>query len=424
MAKLNLVKILNEVREESFNPHPHPYWGLRCNRGLWLTRFPLEIMPEDPAFMMEFVRSGGGLDAMGHWGRRPDEIKAKEAEGWSLKEISLYAKGVPADLCGVKGLNETNWKVYKRGTARAEALDKMGIEFTCSVWTLGGKSLQNFLKKLFCKGLRVTSKSEFNNNLIINYYLQYRKEEECTDYWGSEYLLKEALLVEGSVHWDLSLLSPVLLEYCRKCSNPSNHLRDGDWNLPSKPIFTSLLFAKMFAKKAQMSPWCTCLIGLRDEQFGFYGEKTSEGSIFQLHKNFLLSIRLNENKDQVRSSHTIREVHGFSVCKIARTWFVWSGNFSSHIEGYGNLRSAIDMAEKRRKKDSLILTLNDVRNDVAGTAGFCLVGTKSFLFNRMLHVYRLVEKFDSWGEIPEEIMSIEWALNSKEIFSGYSSPVN
>jgi len=112
------------------------------------------------------------------------------------------------------------------------------------------------------------------------------------------------------------------------------------------------------------------------------------------------------------------------VCKVGITWYVWLGNFSNHIEGYGSLKSTIKMAEKRKKKDSLILDLNDVRNDRSGTAGFCLAGTKYFLQNKMPFVYRMVAQYNNWAEIPEDIMSIEWHLASKDIFTGYSSPVN
>jgi hypothetical protein len=170
-------------------------------------------------------------------------------------------------------------------------------------------------------------------------------------------------------------------------------------------------------------------------KFRFNGIKTSVGTIFPIHKQYLLVTDIesghhDENgswhEPKIISSLTVRsrQVAGYDVCKVGDTWFVWVGDFSNHIEGCGSLKSVIDRAEKRRKKNSLILTLNDVRNDQSGTAGFCLLGTKAFLQNRMPHVFRLISKYNSWSEIPEEIMSTEWALASRDIFNGYSSPIN
>lgn len=421
MGKVNLAKAMDAIREESFTPHP--YWGYKCSRGLWLTRFPLETMPENPAFMLAFIEAGGNLDAMGHHGESPESIREKEETGWSLQEIALLGKGVPADLCGVIGLDETNWKVYKRGLNRAEALNQNGIGISCSVWTLGRKSLSVFLKKLFSKGFKISQRRYAstpegkNADMVINNYVYYRRAGIATTRGGTEYQIKEALIIEGIVSYEVGLLHPKLLEFCRQdvpTRKEKNMNHYSPFQRPVSKLFSCPRAAKIFFSLVKMRRSFYFTAGKRE----FYPQIASVGRIAQIHADLLVSV-----KDGNFQLHSIRNVAGHSVCKIADTWFIWNGDFNHHFEGKGSLKSVIELAERRKKKNSPILTLNDIRNDRPGTAGFCLAGTKGFLEKRMPHLYRIVAGYSSWGEVPEDIATIEWHIADLDIFSGYPNPV-
>jgi len=411
----------------------NPYWGLKCNRGLWLTRFPLESLPNDPEFTMAYVQAGGGFDAMGHWGITPQHLSELECQGWSHKEVALLAQFVPESLCRYEGVNPKNYKTLERGLKRADALGKNGVEYSCSVWTLGSMPIEKFLKRLFKNGIRLTR--DYGLSLEINYLLVYRPyyEGHHTVYGGVNTALEAVSEgASGRRIYDIEKILPEkFLAYCRKCSK-----RKGERVAVEQTpfIFSSLKAAKIFAKKANFNVYNNTA-ELRG--FSLKGAiRTSYGTILQIHKQLLFAVEhsshgfYDENNNWVnskifgRSTHAVRQVAGFNVCKIKDTWFVWNLNFSDHMEGSGDLKSVIERAEKRKKKDSLILELNDVRNDRSGTAGFCLAGTKSFLQNRVPFVYRIVAQYNSWAEIPEEIMSTEWHLASRDIFQGYPSPVH
>ena len=111
------------------------------------------------------------------------------------------------------------------------------------------------------------------------------------------------------------------------------------------------------------------------------------------------------------------------VAKIGQNTFVWAASLADHVEA-PTLKQALEILAKRQKKADYILSLNDVRNDRPGTAGYCLAGVKNFLSARMKWVYRLVKDFNSWAEIPAEIMATEWHLTGPQVFSGYQNPVS
>jgi hypothetical protein len=438
MAKISLAlanemmekekEILKEIsfQEKKFK---NPYWGLKCNRGLWLTRFLKGSLPKDPEFTMAYVEAGGGLDSMGHYGVNPQHLRDLESQGWSYEEIVLLAQGVPEHLCRYEGVSPQNFRTLDRGLKRADALQKMQVEYACSVWTLGSMPIEKFLRRLFKNGIRVTSCQygviKINHLMVYRpYYAGHRT------IYGNINTAPEAISEGGSGRrlYDVERFLPAsLLNYCRKCSTPKVR---AEMESPSAFIFSSVSAAKFFAEKARKEWSNNFVLGKRRIHFS----QTSNGLMAQIHPKLILMISIKDgyHDDQgrwieplelTRTVHSVRQVAGFNTSKVGRTWFVWQGDFSNHIEGYGDLRSVIEMAEKRRKRNSLILTLNDVRNDKLGTAGFCLQGTKWFLENKMPHLYRLVAQYRSWAEIPEDIMSIEWHLATRNIFDGYSSPV-
>lgn len=445
MAKFSILTAI-ELMEEEFETQSlvevqikkenNPYWGLKCNRELWLTRFLKGSLPKDVEFTLTYIKAGGGFDSVGYWGIIPEHLRELESQGWNYDQIALLGQGVPEDLCRFDGVTPNNWKILGRGIRRSEALKKMGVEYSCSDWTLGSLPIEKFLKRLFKNGVRVTDSTPLGGGdhlLTINFLLVYRPSLKYENRYGNTYTVSESFLEgfkgrpidEGIIS---SFLPKNFLAYCRRCTIRKEIF----WQSSTPFIFSSLRAAKIFATRADFR-WemgC-CLKGIE-----IRGTQTSCGYIFQIHKEFLLAVEVEENphwedgrwvqgKEINRSLYSIRQVAGFNVSKIRDTWFVWKGNnFFSHFEGEGSLKRVLEMAEKREKKNSLILSLNDVRNDKTGTAGFCLSGTRWFLKNRMPFVYRMVAQYSSWAEIPEEIMSTEWHLASRDIFQDYPSPVN
>lgn len=118
----------------------------------------------------------------------------------------------------------------------------------------------------------------------------------------------------------------------------------------------------------------------------------------------------------------IEKFYGAEEARV-RTYFIWDREegFRFHVEG-SSLKDASEKLLMRKKRKGLILSLNDVRNDRTGTSAFCLAGVKNFLRRRMPHLARLIEPYSAWEQIPDEVMSIEWTLVSRDIFEGYSEP--
>ncbi len=145
---------------------------------------------------------------------------------------------------------------------------------------------------------------------------------------------------------------------------------------------------------------------------------TSVGKVRELSGGRLLLQR--EKKTEIFLG---RKLGNISVAKVAGVWFIWNpqNGFQTHMEN-PSLKEAVRLWENRsRRGEPRPLSLNDVRNDMSGTAGFCLAGTKSFLRDKMPFVYRLISQYASWEEIPAEILSTKWEVDWK-VFQGYPVP--
>lgn len=165
----------------------------------------------------------------------------------------------------------------------------------------------------------------------------------------------------------------------------------------------------------------------RDQFRNFSNVPTSVGNLYDVGNNILMSfsgywgLPLECQKAKNFTGRKIRE--DLAVVKIAGVWFVWNpeNGFQSHMEN-PSLKEAVRLWENRsRRGEPRSLSLNDVRNDMSGTAGFCLAGTKSFLQDKMPFVYRLVSRYTSWDEIPADILSTKWEVDWG-IFQGYPVP--
>lgn len=408
----------------------NPYWGLKDNRG-WLSRYPLAEMPT-VRWALAFLKAGGSFDSCGSWGATPKQAQNLESAGvpgeFAGRMLALLGRA-DYDFHHVaevysEGFNpqkRSNFYACVRGIYRRKLAEKAGVPMK-STLTFGWMEEIKFLR--YC--LRNLKKISFADYKSVNGIPAIMRGEYYRYEWEPDVPLFED---------KVCLQNPVFANWVKNRSDDDEICRRQERDKKRReetPVFGSLLVAKKFAQKAEYDTWS------KNATWGkwqFQAQRTSVGDVLFINSKLLLLIKTGyavlkngeESSDLMelsRSTHSTRQVAGFSVCKIADTWFVWREGFSRHIEGQGDLRSVINLAEKRRKRDSLILTLNDVRNDRAGTAGFCLAGIKNFLRDRMPFVYRMVAQYDYWADIPEEIMETEFHLASKNIFDGYSSPVN
>lgn len=153
------------------------------------------------------------------------------------------------------------------------------------------------------------------------------------------------------------------------------------------------------------------------EKFGYghlISRTTSAGEIEQLDETSLLFY-----KREIIKIHHKGELNFFRIGKI---YFAFKEDFNLHVEGT-SLRDAIKKLEGRKFLSEYKIRLNDVRNDITGTAGFCLAGTKEFLERRIPHLYRLIKPYNKWSDVPDNLMKIRWDLIGPEIFTGFPNPV-
>jgi hypothetical protein len=208
-------------------------------------------------------------------------------------------------------------------------------------------------------------------------------------------------------------------------------------------------FRREYKKDGTVSIWCD---GFRPGK-GFPSSDQAElfGRINHMgYWDVFFRIKSVRNNPHVFSTYTSRENVYFTVLKNGKevywnsegmeiptrdvdstlkgavngtTYYVWdkAEGFRSHVEG-SSLKEARERFLSKKKRKGLILSLNDVRNDRTGTSAFCLAGVKNFLRRRMPHLARLIEPYSAWEQIPDEVMSIEWTLVSRDIFEGYSEP--
>ncbi len=146
-------------------------------------------------------------------------------------------------------------------------------------------------------------------------------------------------------------------------------------------------------------------------------------SVWKIVYDWWELLKYNNNTYQVEVIKKKRiEKLNISTASIGDKVFVRDTNFEEHVEA-DTLKIALELWQKRLKKRSLILTLNDVRNDRTGTAWFCLYWTKKFAEKKMPFLYNLIKNFNDRNQVPEDIMETEFHLADKNIFNWFPSPV-
>lgn len=393
MARINLLKALEQVEEERV-----PSGEVRCNRGLLLSRFNKHgIETPSDYWAFKYFEAGGLVDINNYWGYDPLSLAQFEAQGvdpvalgkvvatrgrvdYEFEEIVQMAK------LGLEPRDNAEFQRNVRGIQRKEKLAKLGIPSNRGVISLGYMSKQKYFD-FVAKRLEKPSKYSI---------MFFSRSKGCVDIFPTASIFSPGMRKTAKDFY----------KYANREAMPKQRVRP-----------------YVFARKK------TLIYAIIKNLYHFGGGEckdyravyTDEGQVkygqydgFDLSEEGLLIFQ--------GKALQARRVGGVWVLKINKTWFGWRNTFQYHMEGR-TLRETLEKLEKRKKKDTLILCLNDVRNDRTGTAGFCLAGVKSFAADRMKFLFDLIKNYESWAEIPVEIMETEFHLADRQIFNNYPSPV-
>lgn len=401
---------------------------LKCPRGLSMARFKNHCSVPSDSFLESYFANGGCVDGGGWsepvWGFYPSSLASFEEIGIDPSLLGrVFAVIGRVDYGHYDsilemvslGLEPRNRKEYGRncyGISRRNLLEKFGVSHNKGVITLGYMSQIAFLKMLF-KGATSFNREwywdggfgsindkilkkvlPYCNKVTRTYIVSFIKYQRRQDLQNRCYTTNTTMA---------NLCSKKAVEYVIKKGYdiPRRQILSRN-RVDSKRELTTIGDVKYFANEYDFS---------------------LEGKLFkEIHYR---GISYVGGADLIQA----RRIAGYWVAKVKsisgskETTFLWENSFSDHFEAQ-SLREGLEMIQKRAKKASLILCLNDVRNDRTGTAGYCLAGTKSFAQARMPFLYRLISQYYEWKDIPSEIMELEFHLASKEIFNGFRNPVS
>jgi hypothetical protein len=405
---------------------------LKCPRGLSMARFKNHCSVPSDSFLESYFANGGKVDGGGWsepvWGFHPSSLVSFEEIGidpcllgrvFSVIGRVDYGHGDSIQEIVQLGLQPRNRKEYGRncyGIWRRDLLQKFGVSHNKGIITLGYMSNEKFARLLVSKATVVS------RELMESYITRYSSFVDLDDcinqaayanrlmkYWfvcESKYRKrrKNSSLSEKASYKVIRKLS---VFRCRKAIEFSFRRGKGI-QLPG---------ITMWAKK-ESSSTSIGTVFYASEGIDFSKEGKISGN--KLTKSYWETKHFFNQAKKVSGYWVARELNEKTDKDL---FFIWKDSFADHIEA-NSLREGLEILQKLTKKQSLILCLNDVRNDRTGTAGYCLAGTKSFAEARMPFMYRLIRQYNSWCDIPEDIMSLEFNLASKEIFNGFRNPVS
>jgi hypothetical protein len=359
-----------------------------------------------PRWTRSFVLSGGSFDSCGSWGITP------------ARGIELETFGIPAEFAGkmlaLLGRADYDFyhvvEVYNEGVvpqkrsefhACVRGIERQTVsQSACAIpgkstmrlgWMSGGQFFGYIIKNSTRVGSG-TSYNSFNGIYVFDY-----NGESATSYS------------------DIS--NSIFQRWLAKRPSKNEMERRQHEKEPTRPVgWLEKVPPRLMAVAVRQNK--KYLNG-----YNLQHSRTSIGHVFDCGDGETLIHSENYDNESCKTVLGRKIRTDLSVAKVMGVWFVWNPliGFQNHIEST-SFKEAINMWENRsRRGEPRPLCLNEVRNDRNGTAGFCLVGTKAFLQNRMPFVYNLVSEYSSWSEIPDEIMSIKWDVEFR-IFAGYPVP--
>lgn len=395
MTKVNILKALEQAEQDSVPP-----FEVRCNRGQRFSRYKKHgfDLPSE-YWAHKYFQAGGFVDSFGVWGYSPLDLALLEKSSIDpeyLGELVKLHGRVDYDgeyildmiHLGLRPRTIQEFHRNARGIRWMGKLNKLGIQSNRGVISLGWMSEEKFVDFV---GRRLT---------------------KCS---------REAVIF---------FLSYPFKDTSRFSRHAIKAIRDGEKSrkrhclyVPSKDYVYATkdaLIAHIVHRKTALRNWSGPFMHMLSTHTSVgqvtYGQ---DGGIDMSRQGYLFRYNYNNDRFEMEIARRIENVW---VIKIKGITFAWADSFNDHIEGT-SVKDAIEKLQKRIKKASLVLTLNDVRNDRSGTAGYCLTGVKDFARNRMPFLYRLIAPFQTWADVPVEIMATEFSLANKDIFQGYRNPV-
>lgn len=400
MTKVNILKALEQAEQDSVPP-----FEVRCNRGQRFARYRKHgIETPSDYWAHKYFQSGGCVDSAGVWGYTPQDLARFEKYRIDPERLGELVKlHGRVDFDGEyildmvdQGLRPRTIQEFHRnarGMRRKKEVNRLGIESNLGVISLGWMSDEKFVEFV---GKRLTKCS----HEAVKFFARNSGTVDQPTFSKSA---RKAIADYAKWHTRYVQATPPYREYCYNTKYALiAHIVDG-----KSPVrFWNGNFSN---------------ISISDTSVGriIYGQDrgidlSRQGIVFSRKEYF--SVQYADDM------YIARRIENAWVVKIKEITFAWADSFEDHIEGT-SVKDAIEKLQKRMKKASLVLTLNDVRNDRTGTAGYCLTGVKGFAQNRMPFLYRLIALFQSWADVPEDIMATEFSLASKDIFQGYRNPV-
>jgi len=394
-SKNELKSFLREGDTENFSPYEIIFD--RGHQSAPLSRYG-DFLPSI-GWVEEFVKSGGSFDSCGVWGINP--FFGVEMEEWGVcpqfsgKMLALLGRA-DYDYNAIVAVWEkkfhpqtrAEFHAVVRGIQRKQLADKAGCHPSKSLMTLGWMTEPRWARYICKTSTRVGA--GFTNYTHFN------------GVYAEALLNGQCLENPTFASWVSKRPSPEVMA-CRPYQNrPALRAVGQISNLPKNLYGAAMRHKKEYRQRLES-------VGTGSSGY-LLVDATGEPICHDWQQGY-----------KKISHRRVRE--DMSAMKIGEMWFLWDPNFGSqrHIEN-PSFREGLKFWEKRtRKGEPRPLCLNDVRNDIIETAGFCLAGTKAFLQNRMPFLYRLISQYNSWDQIPAEIMSTTWFVDFK-IFQGYPIP--
>lgn len=393
-------------------------------KGLQLNRFPYTIKsvvnPTDAAL---YEQNGGKWDSCGVWGLTPEQFVDLIQE-FSPSELGTYCTLVGRtdyDYVEILRIRETTeikslkaFHAYKDGADKLKFMNAWSVNANWHPFKAHKKSWQQVVDYV-------------NNNKP--------RLVRSIEKMGLLFFTEQVVFTSGSVEFRS-------LQHEKLCPDVlvlSRHDEDMDGYTVATVAKGTPLYKKLL-KCGQAHRIGKTYYRERDTNTKFFSAKAEayavnhdcQQSSLKYKKNYMSSERttigriivgnhgLYLNGTRLLEKTVARD---YKVTKIDGVLFVWkSGNFSTHREFTNtSVKEALAMYIANTPKvlrEGDALTLNDVRNDVKNTLGYCLAGTKDFAEHRMPFLYRMIAGYSSWSDIPVEILTTPFYV-TKETFKGF-----
>ena len=434
MAKLNIAAALTTLAIEA----PRNYDLYRSSRkyaGFNISRYPRTVLAKltiPCEYIARYEAAGGLYDSCGVWGHSPNELQSAFDRNLSPESLALICKlwgrtdfVSQVEFCQLHAdygfTTEKQYHALVYGKQRVFQMREVGIEWTKCYWSaLKIKNFPQFIAKNMSK---FPVQIENYSRPIVNGIYEYSNLRE-----ENGFLIDSIAEVDNDdeytaayeVSYEIAKCSPTFIKYFRDTmkhiarKRRNNLYRNGGYR-QSYRNNNNLLTVKAFLFSVMKN---------KSVNGAYYSNMisftTTEGRAYKIGETIII-VKGGWNDPKTSYLVNPRKIGAINVAKVGKTVFAWVEDFANHIEA-PTVKESVARLQKIQKRKGGTLCLNDVRNDQAGTAGYCLAGTKDFARNRMPFLYRLIKNYSSWSEIPSDIMELEFTPLSY-VWEGYRNPI-